>query len=161
MRIGILSLLALSVVAASTPAWAWWSFAKWGMTEAQLIAASEGVAKSCSEDEKGFCKPSNSDGALVPRSFIRRTPIIGEETYVVFLFDGAGALKMTRIAFWRTDFNTIAETLTGTYGPPFESRRGEFASGTWRDPSKGTLIKVQNVVNVTVNVTYEAIRSGL
>lgn len=146
----------------ATPAAAWWDFAKWGMTEQQIAAASKGRAQLCTQSYGGVCghlKTGRGQVVAEPRIYIPSITIAGEPAAVSFAFDGAGTLKMTIVEFERARYRAITDTLSGIYGPPFHQYAGAFANMSWRDPKKGTLITALEAGRT--RVTYEPIRSGL
>lgn len=157
--------LVLGLVSFVGPAQAWWDFAKWGMTEQQVVAASKGRAQACTQSERGACarlmSPSTMATVAVPRLSIPSINIAGESASVSFFFDDAQKLTRTFANFQSTHYRRVVDLLNGTYGAPVEQRGGTFATSTWRDPAKGTLIKATDLAGTGVRVTYEPTRAGL
>lgn len=163
MAIGA-SCLAFGMVSFAGTAQAWWDFAKWGMTEQQVVAASKGRAQPCTQSDQGPCSrlmdPITKATVAVPRLSIPSIAIAGESASVSFFFDDTQKLSRTFVNFQGTHYRRVVDLLNGTYGAPVEQRPGTFATTTWRDAAKGTLIKATDILG-NVRVTYEPIKSGL
>ena len=105
MRSLVLALLLAT--AAAAPAHAWWQYAEWGFTPAQIMSASSGHAAPCSA-EAPVCKPP--PGGLQPSYFVERLTMVGMPASASFAFDGGGKLVQTVVLF--------AELRSGAPGGP-------------------------------------------
>jgi hypothetical protein len=119
------------------PANAWWSYAQWGFSESQLMAASSGQAVPCRQDAPVCAKTPNSNQ---PRLFIESTQMLGMPASVSFSFDTAGKLTETVVWFSNADFALISNLLQGIHGQPVEDRPGTPLVRVWRDQRRGSTI---------------------
>ena len=130
MRSFILALVL--AMAAAAPAYAWWQYAEWGFTPAQIMSASSGQAVPC-RAEAPVCKPP--PGGLQPSYFVERLTMVGMPASASFAFDGSGKLVQTVVLFADSDPALMAGLLQGIYGKPVDETQR-----LWRDERRGTII---------------------
>ena len=128
MRSLVLALLLAA--AAAAPAHAWWQYAEWGFTPAQIMSASSGQAVPC-RPEAPVC--TSPPGGLQPSHFVERLTMVGMPASASFASDGDGKLVQTVVLFADSDPALLAGLLQGIYGRP----EGQ---GVWRDERRGTII---------------------
>lgn len=124
-------LMLLMTVAAATPAYAWWQYAEWGFTPAQIVAASSGQAVPC-RTEAPVCAPP--PGGLQPTHFVERLTMVGMAASASFAFNG-DKLAQTVVLFPDADPALVASLLQGIHGKPVSE-----GQGIWRDERRGTTI---------------------
>jgi hypothetical protein len=130
MRSLILALLL--AIATAAPAHAWWQYAEWGLTPAQVMSASSGQAVPC-RAEAPVCKPP--PGGLQPSHFVERLTMVGMPASASFGFDGYKKLVQTVVLFVDSDPALMAGLLQGIYGRPVDE-----GQRMWRDERRGTII---------------------
>jgi hypothetical protein len=149
----ILSIAAFSLVC-SSPAFAWWDYAKWGMTPQQLTAASKGRMKERTAPTGCL---SGRNGTPVPTHQVEGLEIVGLPATANFAFDAQNKLIRTEICF--SDVHgpnpayRVSQALIATYGMPAAKEGGSFPSWAWRDNTKGTSIKMTDFGRV-IEVVY-------
>jgi hypothetical protein len=134
-RVGAATMLAMFVGIA--PASAWWSYAEWGLSEAQIRAASSGRAVPCREDAV-ICAPTSDGGR--PRLFVESVQMVGMPASVSFTFDAQGKLSRTIVLFPNGDFGLICSLLQGIHGEPVDDRPGQTPVKVWQDKKRGSTI---------------------
>jgi hypothetical protein len=118
---------------------AWWQYAKWGMTEGQILAANQGRVSLCTPDVPAC---ATRTGAPEPKFFVEGLRMLSMPVTVSFAFDESGRLNQTAVVFPDTDFTVVAKILTGINGNPISERSGSSPVATWRDDQRGTTITV-------------------
>lgn len=147
------TIAALLVVIAS-PAYAWWDYAKWGMTVAQLSKASGGRLQECA----GNCPTTFTGFQPTHRVDV---DVIGYPSFAMFAFDSAGRLNWTVLRVQSSGaFNPLQRALVGIYGAPVDKVGGSFPSATWRDPTKKSSIRLVGIVDTSA-IEYKPAASGL
>ncbi|CAN5712145.1 hypothetical protein BH11PSE3_BH11PSE3_26160 [soil metagenome] len=132
-------LAALLFAASVGAAQAYWTYAQWGMTETQLMAASGGQAVPCRPDVP-VCAPP--PGGAVPSHYVESLTMVGMPASAAFAFDGQGQLNQTAVLFPRTDSELMSGLLGGIHGEAVEGRPGDPTSRFWRDQRRGSLLTV-------------------
>jgi hypothetical protein len=122
----------LLAAAVTTPAHAWWQYAEWGLTPAQIMSASSGQAVPCRPGAPVCARPA--DG-LQPSYYVERLTMVGMPASASFAFDGGGKLAQTVVLFADSDPALMASLLQGIYGKPVDE-----AQRMWRDERRGTII---------------------
>jgi hypothetical protein len=130
MRSLILALILATAIAG--PAHAWWQYAEWGLTPAQIMSASSGQAVPC-RTEAPVCKPP--PGGLQPSYFVERLTMVGMPASASFAFDSGGKLVQTVVLFADSDPALMTGLLQGIYGKPVDE-----AQRMWRDERRGSII---------------------
>jgi hypothetical protein len=130
MRSITLALILATAVAG--PAHAWWQYAEWGLTPAQIMSASSGHAVPCRADAP-VCKPP--PGSLQPSYFVERLTMVGMPASASFAFDSSDKLVQTVVLFADSDPALIAGLLQGIHGKPVDE-----AQRMWRDERRGSII---------------------
>ena len=130
MRSFILAMILATSAAA--PAYAWWQYAEWNFTPAQVVSASSGQAVPCRADEAVCAAPP---GGLKPTYFVERLTMVGMPASASFAFDGSDKLAQTVVLFPDSDPALIANLLQGIHGKPVDE-----AQRVWRDERRGTTI---------------------
>ena len=135
------------------PASAHWQYTRWGMTPAEVIAASNGAAHVGSGVQS----------------------VLGEGTAdVVGTYDAGGRIFSTAftfeqghlasVALWTTDWSQCIPTikdLQAVYGDPEEYTDGKVvANATWSDRSKNNHIKMRLLSPKYCEVQYSPIASA-
>lgn len=128
----LLILALLLAVATAAPAQAWWQYAEWGLTPAQIMSASSGQAVPCLA-EAPVCKAP--PGGLEPSHFVERLTMVGMPASASFAFDSGGKLAQTVVLFPDSDPALMAGLLQGIHGKPADE-----AQRIWRDERRGTII---------------------
>ncbi len=118
---------------------AYWQYAKWGMTEGQLLAANQGRALPCAADVPACATKS---GEHDPKFFVEGLRMLSQPVTVSFAFDEGGRLAQTVVVFPDTDFAVVAKMLTGINGNPVSERSGPRPTAIWRDNQRGSTITV-------------------
>lgn len=150
----IIATAAALVVAVASPAHAWWDYAKWGMTPAQLSKASGGRLQECAGD----CPTTFTGFKPTHRVDIE---VIGLRGFAMFAFDSSGRLDWTVLRISGGDsFNPLQRALAGIYGAPIERSGGGFPSATWRDAGKKSSIRLVSIVGTSA-IEYKPAASGL
>lgn len=127
--------LVLALVLATVAAWpaqAWWQYAEWGFTPAQVVSASSGQATPCRADAPVCAAPP---GGLTPTHFVERLTMVGMPASASFAFDGSDKLAQTVVLFAGSDPALIAGLLQGIHGKPVDETQR-----IWRDERRGTTI---------------------
>ncbi len=147
---------ALGFVSIAEPAAAWWDFARWGMTEAQVIAASRGRAQPC--DGRCF-KPINPVNFRLVVADVTAAGVLG---YASLKFDAASKLDGVMIKFQAGPANhgRLRNALAGTYGKPVDAEGGAYPWTMWRDTATRTTIKLWDISTGPL-LEYEPIAAGL
>ena len=128
---------ALLMLASVAPAGAWWSYARWGLSEPQILSVSSGRAVPCREDVP-VCARTPNGGQ--PTLFVEAIEMVGSPASVSFAFDGEGRLAETTVLFAHADFALISNLMRGIHGTPVDDRPGASPSRTWRDERRGSVI---------------------
>lgn len=126
-------LVAFSVHAAK----AWWQYAKWGMTEGQILAANQGRVTPCTPDVPACAA---TVGAHQPKFFVDGIHMLAMPVSVSFGFDESGRLDQTVVVFPDSEFTVVAKMLTGINGNPISERPGAKPVATWRDDRRDSTI---------------------
>lgn len=146
--------LALLTLVFASPAHAWWDYAKWGMTAAQLSKASGGRLRECAGD----CPGTFTGFRPTHRVDI---DVIGFPGFAMFAFDDAGRLNWTVLRIpGGNSFNSLQRALAGIYGAPIERSGGNFPSTTWRDATKKSSIRLIEIGSTSA-IEYKPAASGL
>ena len=134
-------LAALIVAVSSSPALAWWEYAQWGQSEAQLGVASGGRMMKCSA---GVPACAVRLPGYRPSHYVRGLTIAGLSADAGFDFDGGKGLTRTVIPFGGDGRNArwLQTALAKTYGPPLDVKKTWMPHVLWRDDSKATSIKL-------------------
>lgn len=127
-----LILAPLLAVAVAVPAHAWWQYAEWGLSPAQIMSASSGQAVPCRADAP-VCKAP--PGGLQPSHFVERLTMVGMPASASFAFDSGGKLVQTVVLFADSDPALMAGLLQGIHGKPVDETQR-----MWRDDRRGTII---------------------
>jgi hypothetical protein len=130
MRSLVFALLLAAAVA--TPAHAWWQYAEWGLTPAQIMSASSGQAVPCRPEAPVCARPA--DG-LQPSHYVERLTMVGMPASASFAFDSGDKLVQTVVLFADSDPALMAGLLQGIYGKPVDA-----GQRMWRDERRGTII---------------------
>lgn len=135
----VLALLVLLVLWPVAPARADWAYTNWGMSPAQVVAASKGEASAKSPPEKleemkmeVAAQGTHSDGALKLRT--------------AFEFDaGGGGLRCVLYAPQSSAQDALLmQTLTRQYGQPAKSGpAGLFENYTWKTASDEIILTIE------------------
>lgn len=140
------------------PAFAWWEYAKWGLTEQQLVAASKSAAKPCTSSID-LCKPAFRDYA--PTLYAEPT-VAGLPAVAHFAFDTQSRLAATYIIFRGANYSKLVEAIVGVYGQPVAIIGDWPERRTWRDTTKGTIITLWHFPDSYKDViVYKPIAKGL
>lgn len=161
MKYRILPLLALaSVFLGVGPAHAYWEYARWGMTEAQLAAAGKGRVQSCSPDIP-VCRSMFTD--FKPKSYVDGLTILGLPAAAAFGFDDQGKLNHTVVRFGGEAPNLLrlSEALGGVYGLPVARDGRGTPTTTWRDTKKGSQVVLWDFSPRLLLVDYRPAAAGL
>jgi hypothetical protein len=127
----------LAMVVGIAPASAWWSYAEWGLSESQIMAASSGRAVPCRAGAL-ICAPTSDGGQ--PRLFVESVQMVGMPASVSFVFDADGKLGRTIVLFPNADFALICNLLQGIHGQPIDDRPGQMPVKVWQDKKRGSTI---------------------
>lgn len=119
------------------PANAWWQYARWGMTEGQILAANQGRVTPCTPDVPACAIRA---GMLEPKFYVDGLRMLSMPVTVSFGFDEGGGLNQTVVVFADTDFTVVAKMLSGFHGNPVGERSGARPVGIWRDDRRGSTI---------------------
>jgi hypothetical protein len=119
------------------PASAWWSYAEWGLSESQILAASSGRAVPCRAD--AVVCASTSDGGQ-PKLFVESVEMVGMPASVSFVFDAEGKLSRTIVLFPNADYGLICGLLQGIHGQAIDDRPGQPAAKVFQDKKRGSII---------------------
>ncbi len=130
MRTPVIAIL-LSV-ACSAPAFAWWQYAEWGMSESQLAPASGGRMAPCRADAPACATPA---GGVAPSRLVEGITMIGMPASASFAFGGGDRLSQTVVYFPGGDMGLIVSLLRGIHGAPVDEQA---TPKTWRDARRGT-----------------------
>lgn len=133
----LVAIVCVALLAAASPASAWWRYAEWGMTEGQIRAASQGTAVPC-QGSAPVCTPTAS--GAVPRLYIPSVDTIGLQASTAFVFDDSGHLSQTIVLFPDADSALVASALQGALGKAAEDSPGASPARVWRDERRGTLV---------------------
>ena len=109
-------LASLMIMFVANPAAASWQFTTWGMTPAQVIAASSGKAMALSEEEsKGLSSGNQIARAAMPYAS-------GEFQFkAIFLFDTSDHLVAVNLDLERGTMSALRIALEQKYGVPLPS----------------------------------------
>lgn len=153
-------IVVICTIGATAPAAAWWEYAKWGMTEKQLVAASKNAAQVCQGND-GICRSPFRD--FKPKLYVPDLMVAGLPAHAQFDFDSQGKLKWTLIWFRKdpVNFGKLRAALIGVYGPSSDHYRQWPENVTWRDEKKGTIIRLWNFDGGDVRLEYVPIAKGL
>ena len=142
----LLIVASVATLAGAGPAAAWWRYAEWGMTEGQIIAASQGQAVPCSADAPECARTASG---ATPRLHIPSVNVIGLPASTAFVFDANGQLSQTIVLFRGADPELVSNALQGSLGKAADDRRGTAATNVWRDERRGTIISATTVGHAT------------
>ena len=133
----------LAVVAGANPAFAWWRYAQWGMSEEQVVSASGGQAVPCRPDVP-VC--SSALAGAVPRLVVEAVDMLGLHGSAAFVFDAKGELIRTVVLFPTVDFAQSSGLMQGIQGQPAQDslgdRPGEKVARVWRDEKRGSIVTI-------------------
>jgi len=160
MRALFATITAVALLATPQKAAAWWEYAKWGMTEKQLLAASKNAAQSCQGND-GICRSPFKD--FKPKLYVPDLTIVGLPAHAQFDFDAQGKLVWTLLWFRKDpiNFGKVRNALVGVYGAPSDHYRQWPENVTWRDEKKGTIVRLWNFDGGDVRLEYRPIAKGL
>lgn len=134
-RMIALAVAGLMVVA--SPANAWWTYAKWGMTVDELIQASGGKLEPCQPQCRTPLQSFN------PTYRLRDIQAAGLSGDAWFAFDASGRLEWTVLTFdEETAFGVLERALLSSYGTPIDKVRTSVKATMWRDTARGTTIRI-------------------
>ena len=146
MRRILLALVALLV--SSSPAWAWWEFAKWGMTRDQITAASAGKAAVRDPTE--------------PSLYLENVEVGDLRATVQFMFNPEGGLAKTTLVFdGEFAARSLMSSLSAVYGKPVDERGSPWPMATWQNAERGTTIRLIQQSQYRVFVEYTPTAKGL
>lgn len=135
----LIAAIAMLTVALPATAHAWWDYAKWGMTAAQLSKASNGRLQECAGNCPGAFTGFN------PTHWID-VDVAGFPGRAMFAFDAAGRLNWTVLRIQSSgSFNPLERALLGVYGAPADRSPGSVPAVTWRDPVKKSSIRLVGI----------------
>lgn len=146
-------ILTVAFLLTSSPALAWWDFAKWGMTVDQLAKASGGRLESCGNG----CPPT-----LIGFKPTHRlaTDVVGFPGQAMFAFDASGRLNWTVLRVQsEAAFNPIERALMGVYGAPVDRSRSSVREVIWRDAAKKSTVRLLDI-GVSY-IEYKPVAGGL
>lgn len=153
MRWFVASLLA--GLAFANSAHADWRFAKWGMTQEELVAAGAGQVRSLSADEVdaagGFyglkCR-AEMDGPIE----------ISTVTFTSarFCFNDGGRLASVDLQAPGDDFYAIDRALRSAFGTPIEQSDGSIATRSFNDEEKGNSLRLIRIIDSVLSYTPRA-----
>jgi hypothetical protein len=132
---------ALGFVAWSSPVLAGWEYAQWGLSEAQLAAASgdrllpcNATIQACTVRLPGY-RPSH---------FVSGLTIAGLDADASFDFASGKGLVRTVIIFGGDGRNVrrLENAFTKTYGPPLEIKKTWMPHVLWRDVAQANSIRL-------------------
>jgi hypothetical protein len=135
----LFAVVVLAVVSGATPAFAWWRYAKWGMSGEQVVSASGGQAVPC---RAGVPVCSSALTGAAPALMDEAVNMVGLQGSAAFVFDAKGELIRTVVLFPAVDFAQASAMLQGIHGKPAEDRPGEKVARVWRDEQRGSVITV-------------------
>lgn len=141
MRSIVLLLALAGALLQASPAFAWWEYAKWGMTAEQLTRASKGAVRACDQNATA-CKPLFTD--YRPALYALDLQVAGFPAAAQFALDPQGKLNATYIDFRDANFDRLNEALLSVYGQPIEVNNRWPPWRAWRDAAKGTLVRIWN-----------------
>jgi hypothetical protein len=133
----------------TSPAFAYWQYAEWGMTQTQVTSAGHGQASPC-RPGRAAC----AEGAALA---IDDAQMLGLPCSVAFFFDAQGRLNRTVVTFKNTDYAMIANLLQGVHGQPVSSQAGSTPTGIWSDTRRGSTITLSGAGPV-VTMSYQPTR---
>lgn len=141
IRKGIMLAVASGLVTFASPANAHWQYTKWGMTPAQLIAASEGRA----EVGSGAKSAQGEDTLDAKGSFTT-----GDYNFDADFWFGASGLSMVALKL-RDDMQCLSlqRDLLAKYGEPVEFSGGTVQRRMWSDK-----VASNRVVLITTGLNY-------
>lgn len=130
-----------AMVVSATPATADWQWTRWGMTEAEVVAASGGRAV-----------PHDGGNQWLLR--IHGPYKVGTTNFdnVSFRFT-AGGLSAISMMAGADDFESLERQITASVGAPVGAGGGRTAFRTWIDREKGNSIELQ-VISDAVFLEY-------
>lgn len=143
----------------ATAANADWQYVKWGMSGAQVVAAS-----------KGELRPSSGDGGkrimclfndLEEMAFAPNKQV-GPYTFdmIVCGKDGKVSSVSLRSGSQSNSFNSLHTELLAKYGKPIEERgRGDMTVTSWQDTKSRNMVRLSRFME-TGSVEYRTITSG-
>lgn len=143
------------LVASATSAAADWQYAKWGMTAAQIIAASKGEAH-----------PYSGEGcAFTDQTAIARVPEKRIDKWVfeiTFCTDGGGRLSSVALSPKPPEntYINLRASLLARYGRPIQDGSGDIFVVAWRDAKGGNLVRLSNLIG-NGQIEYRAAPRGL
>lgn len=142
----------------STPALAWWEYAKWGMTIEQVTAASKGAAGPC---DRGIADCTAIVSNQTPDLYLYGLTIAGYLAHAQFSFD-QGKLTGTYLQFNNANLQRLTDALIGNYGAPVDVKDTWPATRLWRVAAKGTLVKIWEFPEIyKIVIEYKPITKGL
>lgn len=143
--LGLALVLALSAPGQARADWQW---TKWGMTQDQLIAASEGKAHPVA----GRSDLLRMDGAFQIGGFTFRT--------ITFNFDASGRLEQVNLFGSDAVFADVSLALRSVYGPPVKTEQEYYEQHEYfSDVAKGNQIDLE-VSSDEVSLTYKPLPTG-
>ena len=121
--------VAAALIAVTSPAGAWWDYAKWGMTLDELRKASGASIEECATS----CRLNASH-------VVRGVQVIGLTGEAGFAFDAAG--RLDRTVLWFEDAlaeGALERALLSIYGAPLSKTLGATRSTIWRGDDRSTI----------------------
>ena len=122
----------LFVALAVSPASAWWQYAEWGLSPAQLMTASAGHAVPCRPDVPVCAAPP---GGLPPSYMVESLIMVGMTGSASFAFEADNRLVQAVVLFPTSDIGLVTGLLQGIHGAPVSE-----TGSVWRDERRGTAI---------------------
>lgn len=148
----------LAALALANPAAADWQYTRWGMSPAEVIAASKGAAMSATADEQA---KKRRDG-WTPSAAADYTA--GNLPFRAFFYFRNGKLDLVLLELADASRRIDAlSTLQGQYGAAVDATKGStFNSYKWRSPEAGNLVQAVDLFAInSFTVSYSPIGGGL
>lgn len=151
-------IVAAAFVSSGAPASADWQYAKWGMTAAEVIAASNGEARRLPAGKEIVCAFNDQK----PIAYIPAKKIDQWTFEVVFCAAGGGKLSSVALEPKPAEdtYNSLRASLLGRYGRPIQDGQGDIAVTAWNDTKGGNLVRLARVISLG-RIEYRAIAKGL
>jgi hypothetical protein len=134
-------IIAVAAISAAAPAQAHWQFTRWGMTPAQVMAASSGTAR------KGEGDASAQGDAT--RQVVGDYAAGSFKFAVSYWFDGSGLARITMSQKDDAMCRELQRDLTARYGEPVEYEGGSVQRRMWADKPSGN-----RVVLISTNLAF-------
>jgi hypothetical protein len=145
------------LVASCTAASADWNYAKWGMTQPQVLAASGGEGKTLAAGHGKVCAFEGQ----IPFAIVARKRLSEFTFDVVFCTDGSALLTSVALEsdVNAKNYHAVRRSLLSQFGTPVSDERGSFAITTWNDRARGNTVRLIEIVG-NARVEYRALASG-